>query len=96
MKEGALLGIRRPEKSELYPCIIICCDSCGHIALFDSSFRRNENDQPDLPSQSEQEQELGRWADEGGRGSSEQPQLEYGSGKQILAGKREAAAEREV
>ena len=51
MKEGALLGIKRPEKSELYPCTITSCSWCGHIALFDSSFRRPEIDQPDLPSE---------------------------------------------
>ena len=96
MKEGALLGIKRSEKSELYPCIITSCNWCGHIALFDSSFQREEIDQPDLASQLEQEVDLGRWADEGGRGSTEPPELEHMSGLHIVAGDRGTAAERET
>jgi hypothetical protein len=96
MKEGALLGIKRPEKSELYPCIIISCSWCGHIALFDTSFQQKENDQPHLSSESEREVELGRWADEGGRGSTEAPELEYGPDEQRLDGDRGTAAEREA
>ena len=67
MKEGALLGIKRPEKSELYPCIITSCSWCGHIALFDSSFLREEIDQPSLPSDVDRKVHLVRGADEGVR-----------------------------
>jgi hypothetical protein len=96
MKEAALLGIKRPEKSELYPCIIISCSWCGHIALFDSSFHREEIDQPDLPSNRYREVDLGREAGEGGRSGSEPSGLEPASSGHILPGQLEAAAKREV
>ncbi len=70
MKEGGLLGIKRSEQSELYPCIIISCSWCGHIALFDASFQREEVDQPDLPSYRYREVDLGREAGEGGSSGS--------------------------
>jgi len=55
-----------------------------------------EIDQPDLPSESQREVELGRWADEGGRGSTEPSDLEHMSGLHIVAGDRGIVAERET
>jgi hypothetical protein len=79
MKEGALLGIKRSEKSELYPCTIISCSWCGHNALLDSSFQWEEIDQQDLPSYRYREVDLGREAGDGGSSGSEPSGLEPAS-----------------